>query len=816
MCVPGSASFQRWLSAVPSHEGTGAECPPISNREVLEALYDATGGSDWTNNENWLTDAPLEDWHGVEADDQGRVVEIRFTKNGLTGRIPREIGGLAHLQSLRLYRDQLTGPIPPEIGSLASLRSLYLAESDLTGPIPPELGNLDNLRSLSLKENRLTGPIPPELGDLSNLRWVNLNQNRLTGPIPSEFGDLARLRELALGGNELTGPIPSELGDLAQLRKLNLAANRLTGTVRPELGGLAELEVLYLGENGLTGPVPSEFGGLTSLRHLALQQNTEMSGALPDSLTNLSALETLQAGGTGLCSPSGTDFREWLAGVPNRRVAPCDRDGERAMAYLVQAVQSREFPVPLVAGEEALLRVFVTAGRDNAERFPPVRASFTVNGTLAHVANISGKPGPIPTEVEDGTLAASANAMIPATVIRPGLELVVEIDPDGTLDPGLGVTKRIPERGRLPVEVREIPVLDLTLIPFLWAADPDSAVLEQSAGMAADPDGHELLADAHILLPVGDIEVTRHEPVVTSSNDMYSVHAETKAIRALEGGSGHWMGMMSGRITGAGGLGSKPGRVSTVRPSASVIAHELGHNMNLSHAPCGGAANADPAFPYRDGSSGAWGYDFDQGRLVRPSRPDLMSYCGPKWVSDYHFTKALHFRLADEGSGSPAMVAESAASLMLWGGVDSLAVPYLEPAFVVDAPPELPPFGDEYRVTGRTEEGDQLFSLSFDMPETADGDGRSSFAFVLPADPAWAGQLASLTLTGPGGVARLDAETEHPMAILRDPQSGRVRGILRDPPPPTQVGMDVVGRGGEPGLEVLFSRGIPVAAAWER
>ncbi len=454
LCAPTDSWFRAWMNAIPSHEGTGLDCAPLSDRGILEALYDATNGPGWTNNDNWLTDAPLGEWYGVLADNQGRVVGIRFVVNGLKGRIPPELGGLAHLQWLQLYRDELTGPIPRELGSLANLRSLKLDMSGLSGPIPPELGNLANLRTLRLDENRLTGSIPHEFGTLSNLSSVNLSGNRLTGRIPPELGGLINLRDLALGGNELTGPIPSELAKLVNLRELNLAANRLTGTVPPELGDLDGLEMLYLGENGLTGPVPPEFGGLASLHHLALQKNAELSGALPDSLTHLSVLETLQAGGTGLCSPPGPGFRKWLAGVPNRRVAPCE--GEAAMAYLVQATQSREFPVPLVASEEALLRVFVTAGRDNAERLPPVRASFTLDGILAHVVNIPGKPGPIPTVVEEGSLAASANALIPAEVVRPGLELVIEIDPDGTLDPGLGVAKRIPEAGRIQVDVYEV------------------------------------------------------------------------------------------------------------------------------------------------------------------------------------------------------------------------------------------------------------------------------------------------------------------------------------------------------------------------
>ena len=68
------------------------------------------------------------------------------------------------------------------------------------------------------------------------------------------------------------------------------------------------------------------------------------------------------------------------------------------------------------------------------------------------------------------------------------------------------------------------------------------------------------------------------------------------------------------------------------------------------------------------------------------------------------------------------------------------------------------------------------------MPEVADGDGGSSFAFVLPVGAGWEGTLSRITLSGPGGSVALDAESDLSMAVLRDPRTGQIRGILGDLP----------------------------------
>ena len=300
---------------------TVANAVASSDRGILEAFYHATGGPNWGNSDNWMTGAPLGDWHGVRADASGRVVGLDLAYNDLTGPIPAELGNLANLAWLDLNGNELTGPIPAELGNLANLVALYIGGlgvggNELTGPIPAELGNLANLEGLNLADNELTGPIPAELGNLANLDGLNLGGNELTGPIPAELGNLANLAWLFLGGNELTGPIPAELGNLANLEWLDLAHNELTGPIPAELGNLANLAWgLNLGGNELTGPIPAELGNLANLETLDLADN-ELTGPIPQSFLQLDSLLVFHFGdNASLCAPSTPAFVTWLANI---------------------------------------------------------------------------------------------------------------------------------------------------------------------------------------------------------------------------------------------------------------------------------------------------------------------------------------------------------------------------------------------------------------------------------------------------------------------------------------------------------------------
>ncbi len=312
---PGGLSATQTIAVT-----VNASAGPQNDREVLEVLYDSTGGESWTNRKNWTTSEPLDLWYGVTTDDAGRVIDLDLSGNALTGPIPAALGDLELLQSLNLgerwdsmsrqwFTNALTGPIPHELDRLENLTQLSLGSNALTGQIPRELRNLVNLERLNLNGNDLSGPVPAGLGRLTSLRRLSVGGNELTGPIPAELGNLVNLERLNLNGNALSGSVPAALGRLSNLGYLDLAFNELTGRIPDAVGNLANLDTLYLDTNGLTGLIPPKLGNLVKLRVLSLSGN-DLSGPIPAELGNLANLQRLRLGyNWGLSGPLPTHLQ---------------------------------------------------------------------------------------------------------------------------------------------------------------------------------------------------------------------------------------------------------------------------------------------------------------------------------------------------------------------------------------------------------------------------------------------------------------------------------------------------------------------------
>lgn len=203
-------------------------------REALIALYKAAGGDNWTDNTNWCSDKPFNEWYGVSFWN-GHVRGLHLAENNLTGEIPAEIGKLTALEFLDLSWNQLNGNIPEEIGNFKNLRYFSLSQNQLNSTIPESIGNLSELQTLSIDNCKINGPIPESIGNLSALEYLNLGYNQLNGSIPESIGKLTSLHDLWINDNELTGTLPVSMAKLNLLENINLCGNIMSGHIPDEV-----------------------------------------------------------------------------------------------------------------------------------------------------------------------------------------------------------------------------------------------------------------------------------------------------------------------------------------------------------------------------------------------------------------------------------------------------------------------------------------------------------------------------------------------------------------------------------------------------
>ena len=117
--------------------------PSLVNRCVLIDFYEAMGGPNWKRNDNWLTDAPLSKWYGLNGNKE----------------IYDEYHGQNSYESYDRYEDHY-----------------YARRESLLGPLWRRPAAGDDVRKLDLEFNNLKGKTPPELGYIAGLE-LSLDNN---------------------------------------------------------------------------------------------------------------------------------------------------------------------------------------------------------------------------------------------------------------------------------------------------------------------------------------------------------------------------------------------------------------------------------------------------------------------------------------------------------------------------------------------------------------------------------------------------------------------------------------------------------------
>jgi hypothetical protein len=415
-------------------------------------------------------------------------------------------------------------------------------------------------------------------------------------------------------------------------------------------------------------------------------------------------------------------------------------------AYVTQSVQNWGNTLPLVAGRDAVLRVFLSA--DQVNFFGPViRARFFRNGV--EVQAIVSKPRDgIPVQVSEGVLASSYNVVVPGSVLRPGTAMLVEALTEGVVPVLGGSVQQFPASGQpVALEVRDVPPFSIRFVPVI---QPGAAM-----GNVSTSNVGQFMAATQAVYPLGEVEVDVRQPYTSTATTATEAGwsqllNEVRVLRLLDGDTRYYHGIVR-RLAQWAGLGyiAHPVALSyDALPAASwTVAHELGHNWGRYHAPCGNPAGVDTAFPHAGGTIGVYGLQFSQQQVHGPSTPDLMGYCSPRWISDYTYLAVAAFRV-NEAARAQAV---GGPGLVVWGRITAAGQVTIEPPIRVARTIE-PPRSGPYRIEGLDAAGGLVFAADFAADDVSEGaHGERHFAFTLPLDDARARRLASLRMRG-GGV----------------------------------------------------------------
>ncbi|RVW45038.1 LRR receptor-like serine/threonine-protein kinase FLS2 [Vitis vinifera] len=211
------------------------------------------------------------------------LLVLDLSNNDFNSSIPHWLFNFSSLAYLDLNSNNLQGSVPEGFGYLISLKYIdFSSNLFIGGHLPRDLGKLCNLRTLKLSFNSISGEITEFMDGLSecvnssSLESLDLGFNyKLGGFLPNSLGHLKNLKSLHLWSNSFVGSIPNSIGNLSSLQGFYISENQMNGIIPESVGQLSALVALDLSENPWVGVVTeSHFSNLTSLTELAIKKSS--------------------------------------------------------------------------------------------------------------------------------------------------------------------------------------------------------------------------------------------------------------------------------------------------------------------------------------------------------------------------------------------------------------------------------------------------------------------------------------------------------------------------------------------------------------
>jgi hypothetical protein len=230
---------------------------------------------------------------------------------------------------------------------------------------------------------------------------------------------------------------------------------------------------------------------------------------------------------------------------------------------------------------------------------------------------------------------------LPAEAVDPAATYFVELVHDGE------TTARFPASGAAGVAAEITGPIRIHLVPFElngFVPDLSPAII----------DGYR--AAVYAVYPVTEVMITVAEVAPAPSDNLGDLLVDVGIAQEMDGVTDtYYYGMVTGVATREEFMGSTGtsqeledrsgfaiGAAFGDQRAEDTLIHELGHLHYLEHADCGGAGADDPDFPYTNAGIGVEGYDVRTSSFITTADTyDMMGYCYPRWISDYHYAKLV-------------------------------------------------------------------------------------------------------------------------------------------------------------------------------
>ena len=376
---------------------------------------------------------------------------------------------------------------------------------------------------------------------------------------------------------------------------------------------------------------------------------------------------------------------------------------------ITQAVQTDTNSVTLVANRQTVVRVYAQTNTSHSEDNMYVSISAYQGGSELPDSPLVLGPGTIPVTWSRAEINTSFNTFLPSTWLSGNVTLFVTVDPYDTIKENDNSNNTVTKS----LNFTNVPNLDITVVPIRYTHTPTGKTYPA-------PSTSFIQAAFERFYPVDTVNVTvRSQYSYAADLDKYSAWANLldiiTTLKSNDGvsdsrvyygliplvdgnGSTWWDG-------GYAGLGWVGYRESIGLADAYLMqfqyyvngkdtaTHEVGHNFNRKHAPCGDLSSADPNFPYVGGIVGQYGFDMSAWQVIPTSYKDIMGYCEPNWISDYTYLGLLENQLV---YGLKELTPQTTDSLYVRASIADDDTVVLQPVYALPSSPDESPDESEF------------------------------------------------------------------------------------------------------------------------